>query len=219
MTDSPLGDYVEVKDRLADFHARFPTGRVVAGDPVWITDTPHGPGWLVTVAVYRDDSPDALPAGRASSFMAVPGLTNFTRRSEVENVETSAAGRALALAGIAAQRGVASADDVRRAQADAAGTPRGAAKGTVLAAAKGDRDVAGAWWAAAFPDDPDHVPDAALALLCRLVAADVDVAPEPAETPSDALEADEAPTTPDDPTPAARAALEAARAALTEAAP
>jgi hypothetical protein len=46
----------------------------------------------------------------------VPGLTPYTRGSEVQNLETSCWGRALAAIGIGIEKGVATADEVRAAK-------------------------------------------------------------------------------------------------------
>lgn len=49
--------------------------------------------------------------------MSIPGATNFTRGSEIENCETSAWGRAIAALGFEVKRGVASKQEVENKRA------------------------------------------------------------------------------------------------------
>jgi hypothetical protein len=224
-SDHDLSDYREVRERLAAFHERHRSGRVVALDPQWIEGNPAGPGWLVTAEVYRTDDPHEYAAGRGSSFLACPGRTAFTKWSEVENAETSAVGRALAFAGFAASRSIASADDVRRARAEELGVPRAEAKGRLLAACQGRADLAGEWGALAGLDrHGPRVPLEALEVLeaiCAGTYAPVEPVEAP-ESPSTGLGASEstttpqpAPTTGDAPPAEVRAELEETRLELS----
>lgn len=104
-----LKDYREVPERIAEWYARYPEGRIVCSIVEALTDETK---WTVRSAVYRSSDPDEPPAGVGHSFLTVPGKTNFTRESELENAETSAAGRALVMAGIPAKN-VASEGEVR----------------------------------------------------------------------------------------------------------
>ena len=61
----------------------------------------------------REDQTNNLPPNATGyAGMPVPGPTNFTRNSEVENAETSALGRALAMAGYHAKDQFASEDEI-----------------------------------------------------------------------------------------------------------
>jgi hypothetical protein len=225
MSSEPdLSDYREVRERLSEFYAAHPSGRVVALDPQWIEGNPAGPGWLVTAEVYRTDDPHEYAAGRGSSFLACPGRTSFTRWSELENAETSAVGRALALAGIAASRSIASAEDVRRARAETLGVPRAEAKGRLLAACSGSTAAAARWWLLAGFETLERVPTDALEVL-ELVctgANDPDEPVEAPESPPTGLGASgstttpqPAPTTGDAPPAEVRAELEETRLELS----
>lgn len=103
---SYLGDYVEVKDRIKPFWELYPNGRI-ENEVIEISDT------RVTVkcSIFADRA-DEFPISVGHSWMNVPGATNFTRGSEVENTETSAVGRALAFIGIGIDKSIASANEI-----------------------------------------------------------------------------------------------------------
>lgn len=104
-------DYNEVKDRLIEFRDKYPEGSLQQHDLQFIDL--GGKSWVVyTAAAYR--APDDPRPGHGSAWEQVPGATNFTRDSELQNAETSAWGRALIAVGAAdAKKGIASADEVR----------------------------------------------------------------------------------------------------------
>ena len=105
-----LGDYVEVKDRIKLFYELFGQGRLVTGE-VRLTTEPDGvPRVMVQGLAYR--SPDDQLPGVGWSWMALPGTTSYTKGSELENVETSAWGRAIGSLGILIDRSIASANEV-----------------------------------------------------------------------------------------------------------
>lgn len=100
-----LKDYVDVAERLREFYEKHPSGRVTTAI-VEMTDK------RVVVRAEAFRAADAVvPAGVGHSGLAIPGVTPYTRGSELENAETSAIGRALVAAGLASKR-VASADEV-----------------------------------------------------------------------------------------------------------
>ena len=104
-------DYIEVSERIQKFYEECPDGSL-QGSWEWLDDAHN-------VIVYRAEayrtSDDPRPGvGYASE--PYPGITNFTRNSEIMNAETSAWGRAIASLGIAVHRGIASAQEVRAAQ-------------------------------------------------------------------------------------------------------
>jgi len=106
-----LGDYVEVKDRIARFYDLFGQGRLVT-ENYTLTNEPDGkPKVIVTAAAYR--TPDDPHPAIGHSWMYLPGTTSYTRGSELENVETSAWGRAIGALGILIDRSIASANEVR----------------------------------------------------------------------------------------------------------
>ena len=106
-------DYLEVKDRIADERERNPEGSLQSE----ITfQTVSGKDWVLAKAWYYRTPDDPRP-GIGHSWLQIPGSTNFTRGSEVENAETSAWGRALVAALRAdTRKSVASRDEVRNKQ-------------------------------------------------------------------------------------------------------
>ena len=110
-------DYVEVPERIAAWYSKFPKGRIVCkvleNSETRVT---------VKASAYRTDDPNEPPAGVGHSSLGIPGKTPFTKDSELENAETSAAGRALVMAGIPSKH-VASGNEVRSKKDDAGSRP------------------------------------------------------------------------------------------------
>ena len=104
-------DYIEVSERLQKFYEKYPDGSI-QGIWGWLDDTHQV---IVYQAQAFRDRDDPRP-GVGTASEPYPGLTSFTRNSEIMNAETSAWGRALASLGIAVNRGIASAQEVRAAQ-------------------------------------------------------------------------------------------------------
>jgi hypothetical protein len=105
-----LKDYVDVKERIRLFYERFPDGRLVTGE-VRTTEHPDGQARVWVQAMAYRTAEDELPA-IGWSWMNLPGTTNFTRGSELENTETSAWGRAIGALGIGIDKSIASANEV-----------------------------------------------------------------------------------------------------------
>ena len=107
-------DYIDVAQRIVEFRNQYPDGSlqqvkyelVQANNKTFV---------VYTAAAYR--SPDDPRPGMGTAWEPVPGPTNFTRDSEMQNAETAAWGRAIvaALAGDT-KRGIASAEEVRNRQ-------------------------------------------------------------------------------------------------------
>jgi hypothetical protein len=91
-----LSGYTEVADRIPAFYNQFPHGSIRT-ESVELVQVAGKDFVKVTAAVYRDPE-DQLPC-IGTAMDPIPGTTNFTRNSEVENCETSAWGRALAALG------------------------------------------------------------------------------------------------------------------------
>ncbi len=104
-------DYIEVSERLQKFYEKYPDGSI-QGSWGWLDDTHQV--IVYQAQAFRDRDDPRPSVGTASE--PFPGLTSFTRNSEIMNAETSAWGRALASLGIAVHRGIASAQEVRAAQ-------------------------------------------------------------------------------------------------------
>jgi len=110
-------DYIPVNERIAQFIAKYPEGSLQPADPSQPYTVIEGKGessWIVyTAAAYRHPGDDRPGIGCA--WEPVPGKTPYTRGSELMVAETSAWGRAIAALGIATNRSVASAEEVRSA--------------------------------------------------------------------------------------------------------
>jgi hypothetical protein len=104
-----LKDYTDVKERIGLFYKAHPDGRLVT-DRVEIWQDDDIPRVVVRALAYR--SPDDTLPGTGWSWMVLPGTTNFTRGSEIENTETSAWGRAIGSLGIGISKGIGSADEL-----------------------------------------------------------------------------------------------------------
>jgi len=115
MAGFDLGDYVTVPQREALFYKEHPDGRIVSSTPM-IRTVGDRVFIEVTTSVFRSPD-DPLPCV-ASAWEPFPGKTPYTKDSEMMNAETSAIGRALAAAGIAVNRSLASAEEVRNRQAE-----------------------------------------------------------------------------------------------------
>jgi hypothetical protein len=164
-------DYIEVSERLRTFIEMYPQGSL---DSEWCYVQRDGEEWLVVKAYAYRDQDDKRP-GVGHAWEPIPGRTPYTRGSELQVGETSAWGRALAALGIAVHKGVASANEVRAAQArtpDLAQvkadsmpsyrTPSGAVKqeGNVIATAKQVGMIKGTM-------QKQHINEALLADFCE----------------------------------------------------
>jgi len=104
-------DYIDVATRIVEFRTQHPNGSLQQVS-VDLRDF-AGKSWVIyTAAAYR--SPDDVRPGMGTAWEPVPGKTNFTRDSEMQNAETAAWGRAI-VAALAAdtKTGIASAEEVR----------------------------------------------------------------------------------------------------------
>jgi hypothetical protein len=105
---SKLAGYQEVAERVHAFYAKHPDGSIRT-EHVEFVNVAGKDFVLIKAAAYR--SPDDQLPGMGTAMDPMPGLTNFTRNSEVENCETSAWGRALASIGFGGKQ-IASADEI-----------------------------------------------------------------------------------------------------------
>lgn len=103
-----LGQYIEVKDRIALFHEKYEDG-VLQGD--WQIIEIAGETFVVYEArAYRTHDDPTPTVGTA--WEPFPGKTPFTRNSELMNAETSAVGRAIGNLGIGIANSMASKDEI-----------------------------------------------------------------------------------------------------------
>lgn len=100
-----LKDYNEVADRVAGFNEEYPNGRIETSYE--LLNVGSHPFITVRAEVWKNAQPEdgryVRPDSTGLSWLEVPGKTNFTRGSEIENAETSAVGRALAFIGFYAK--------------------------------------------------------------------------------------------------------------------
>ena len=108
-----MDGYVQVVDRIKLFYARYPEGSLQMGTPTFI-DIGEQKWALGRAYAYRTPT-DERP-GVGTAWEIVPGTTNFTRGSEVQNLETSAWGRAIGSLGIGIDASIATMDEVQQAK-------------------------------------------------------------------------------------------------------
>lgn len=115
-------DYVDVAERKRLFFEKYPEGSL-RGNYELLT---VGDDWFIAYRAecFRHPVDDAPGIGTA--WEPVPGKTNFTKGSELQNAETSAWGRAIVAIGAADSKHIASADEVRNRDADNGTTSSGA---------------------------------------------------------------------------------------------
>jgi len=109
-----LADYITVAMRMREFYKKYPDGSLQLDTPT-ITEI-CGKTWAIGRA-YAYRTPDDLRPGIGTAMEVIPGLTPYTRGSEIQNLETSCWGRALAAIGVGIEKGVATSDEVRAAKA------------------------------------------------------------------------------------------------------
>lgn len=105
-----LDDYVTVAERVHLFLEKYPEGSLQRIG--WEIQDVSGHLFVVyTAAAYR--TPDDPRPGIGTAWEPFPGTTPYTAKSELMNAETAAWGRAIVALGIAANRGIASREEVR----------------------------------------------------------------------------------------------------------
>lgn len=105
-----LSDYVDVAERVREFKAKYPEGRL-RGEGEFVRNAAGEIIGYHYVAFAHTTPDDTLPAV-GTAFEPIPGKTTFTRDSEVMNAETSAWGRAIVALGFETKK-IASANEVR----------------------------------------------------------------------------------------------------------
>ena len=113
-----LKDYVEVNVRIEKFYGKYPEGSIQ-------TEIAHLDDQKVIIKAYVYRTPDD-PKPATGHAMEKEGTTYINKTSHLENCETSAVGRALAMMGFEVKKSVASKEEVENAirQQEAGNTPQ-----------------------------------------------------------------------------------------------
>lgn len=109
--------YVDVAERIVEFREKFPKGSLSRLNPkgrlVPLEYVTVGGKEFVVYTAFAYREPDDPNPGVGTAWEPVPGPTNFTRDSEVQNAETAAWGRAMVAALAVDTKTIASEQEVR----------------------------------------------------------------------------------------------------------
>ncbi|MGA9772937.1 MAG: hypothetical protein WBV94_28155 [Blastocatellia bacterium] len=106
---NPIQDYVTVAERIEKFYERYPEGRIITH----IIEHDAERGFiLIRAEVYRN-ADDDMPAATGHAY-ELKSEGYVQRTSYIEVGETSAVGRALAMAGFEVKRGIASREEMEK---------------------------------------------------------------------------------------------------------
>ena len=108
-----LDGYVDVASRVKLFISRYPDGSLQMDAPEWVII--EGKQWVVGRA-YAYRTPEDPRPGVGIAWEIVPGTTNFTRGSELQNLQTSCWGRAIGALGIGIDASIATLDEIQHAK-------------------------------------------------------------------------------------------------------
>jgi len=109
-------DYIDVATRIVEFREKYPEGRLRQKDVQFVDFA--GKSWVVYTAEAWRAADDPAPA-HGTAWEPVPGPTQFTRDSELQNAETAAWGRAMVAAlAVDTRKGIASSEEVRNRQVE-----------------------------------------------------------------------------------------------------
>lgn len=107
-----MNDYIDVKTRIALFYAKYPEGSLQF---YFKGSLEHDPEMIWGIAYAYRSADDRLPAiGHAQEL--AKGKTNFTRGSELQNLETSAIGRCIGMLNIGIDKSLSTSDEIEAAQ-------------------------------------------------------------------------------------------------------
>ena len=110
-----LDDYIDVRERMADFFEAYPEGSFQSECQFLQTDGRSA----VVVKAYAFRHPEDPKPGHGLAYEFIPGNTPYTKDSELQNAETAAWGRAVVAvgAGDTKRTPIASKQEVRNRQA------------------------------------------------------------------------------------------------------
>ena len=115
-------DYIDVATRIIEFREKYPTGSLQSWKDPYVIEVKMPDGSIKSFMVYSAAayrSPDDKLPGVGYAWEPIPGPTNFTRDSELQNAETAAWGRAMVAAfAVDTKKGIASSEEVRNRQTE-----------------------------------------------------------------------------------------------------
>ena len=108
MASFDLSDYVQVNERIDKFYEKYPEGSIQT--EIIMNEN----GMVIFKAYAYRNQEDTRPA--TGHAMEKEGSTYINKTSHIENCETSAVGRALAMLGFEIKKSVASREEVENAK-------------------------------------------------------------------------------------------------------
>jgi hypothetical protein len=121
-------DYIDVATRIIEFREKYPTGSLQSWKDPYVIEVKMPDGSIKSYMVYSAAayrSPDDSLPGVGWAYEPIPGPTNFTRDSELQNAETAAWGRAMVAAlAVDTKKGIASSEEVRNRQTKSTEAPQ-----------------------------------------------------------------------------------------------
>jgi hypothetical protein len=120
-------DYIDVATRIVEFREKFPQGSLQPWEKPYVEKVEMPDGKIKSFIVYSAAayrSPEDKLPGVGYAWEPIPGPTNFTRDSELQNAETAAWGRAMVAAlAVDTKKGIASSEEVRNRQTATVSAP------------------------------------------------------------------------------------------------
>lgn len=109
MANFSLDDYVQVNERVEKFYEKYPNGRITTD--IILNDN----GTVIFKAYVYREKEDEKPSATGHA-MEKEGSSFINKTSHIENCETSAVGRALAMLGFEIKKSIASREEVENAK-------------------------------------------------------------------------------------------------------
>ena len=111
--DKRLENYVDVPQRIKLFYEKYPEGSLQMDPDLQFQTVADQIIVIGRAYAYRNPQDEKPGVGTAQEYL--PGKTNFTRGSEIQNLETSCWGRAIGALGIGIDKAIASKEEVELA--------------------------------------------------------------------------------------------------------
>ena len=111
--DKRLENYVDVPQRIKLFYEKYPEGSLQLDPDLKFQQVDDQLIVIGQAYAYRHPGDEKPGVGTAQEYL--PGKTNFTRGSEIQNLETSCWGRAIGALGIGIDKAIASREEVELA--------------------------------------------------------------------------------------------------------